>query len=95
MSRSNITSWRRVFGQANRSARRLTFALAVTTASGLLLVSGGTSVAQPDYSPTQCSTAHFFGPGPIVNGHHRQPTQAEIDERTRERSESKTSARVC
>jgi hypothetical protein len=38
---------------------------------------------QFDHLLARSLAGHLFEPGPIVNGHNRQPTQAEIDERTR------------
>jgi hypothetical protein len=44
----------------------------------------------------RCIVGHQFIPGPIVDGHHRQPTQAEFEARTRELLErSRRSAGPC
>jgi hypothetical protein len=52
-------------------------------------------MAQPGDAIKPCPTGHIFEPGPIVNGHNRQPTQAEIDERTRELWASRASVDFC
>jgi hypothetical protein len=43
-----------------------------------------------------CIVGHRFEPGPIVDGHYRQPTRAEFEARTRElRALSQRSAGSC
>jgi hypothetical protein len=43
-----------------------------------------------------CVIVHQFEPGPIVNGHHRQPTPGEIETRMQElRARSNTEAGPC
>ena len=43
-----------------------------------------------------CIVGHRFEPGPIVEGHHRQPTRAEFEARMRElRAWSQRSAGSC
>jgi hypothetical protein len=68
----------------------------VVLAFGLMLLSAGAATAQTGDGTEPCVTGPLFEPGAIVNGHHRQPTQGEIEERTRElRAWSKTSAGSC
>jgi hypothetical protein len=79
----------------------LTLFLAATVfmtalAIGLLLMAAPAAEAQIGNGTKRCVTADRFEPGPIVNGHHRQPTQAEIEARTQELwARSKTSAGAC
>jgi hypothetical protein len=69
--------------------------LMTTLAVGLILLSAWAASAQTDVGLKPCVTGHRFEPGPIVNGHARQPTPAEIEERTRELWASKASAGFC
>ena len=48
---------------------------------GMLLVSVGPATAEINDVATQCAIMNRFEPGPIVNGHQRQPTPREFDER--------------
>jgi hypothetical protein len=64
-------------------------------AHGLILFSAWAASAQTAGEINPHFTAHVFKPGTIVNGHNRQPTQAEIDERTLELWASKVSAGSC
>jgi hypothetical protein len=66
---------------------------ALTLACGLaamLAVAQPGSAAATDGEGTQsegaqrCIVGHRFEPGPIVDGHNRQPTRAEFEARTRE-----------
>ncbi len=64
-------------------------------ALGLILISAQAAPAQTAGAPS-CITGHKFEPGPIVNGHHRQPTTGEIEARTRElRARISMSADSC
>jgi hypothetical protein len=63
---------------------------------GLILMSARAATAQTDDGPRSCMPGHRFEPGPVVNGHHRQPTQSEIEARTQELwARSKTSVGSC
>jgi hypothetical protein len=66
----------------------------IVLALGAILFCTRAAMAQPG-GMKPCITGHLFEPGPIVNGHNRQPTQAEIDERTRELWASRASAGSC
>jgi hypothetical protein len=67
----------------------------VALAFGLILISAQAAPAQTAGTPP-CITGHKFEPGPIVNGHHRQPTAGEIEARTRElRTRISMSAGSC
>lgn len=55
----------------------------VALAFGLILITARAAPAQTA-GTEPCITGHKFAPGPIVNGHHRQPTSGEIEARTRE-----------
>jgi hypothetical protein len=90
----------RVLELAIQFLRRLGLSLATTIcvtalAVGLILLSAWAASAQTDAGLKPCVTGHRFEPGPIVNGHARQPTLAEIEERTRELWASKASAGFC
>jgi hypothetical protein len=91
----------RVFSRAMRALDRLTqsFVAAIfvmTLAPGVMLFSGrAAATAEPTSGIRPCLVGHLFEPGPIVNGHHRQPTQGEIDERLGELWTSKVSASSC
>jgi hypothetical protein len=56
----------------------------VALALGLILMSAGNAMVQTGYGTESCGTGHRFEPGPIVNGHHRQPTPCEIKARTQQ-----------
>lgn len=60
----------------------------------LLLISIGPCAAQSDDQPKPCLAEHRFWPGPIVNGHNRQPTAAEFERRVRELQAQDQNARV-
>ena len=45
------------------------------------LIAPGTATAQIGDGKPQCAIRAKFEPGPIVNGHQRQPTQREFDAR--------------
>jgi hypothetical protein len=65
----------------------------VALALGLILMSAQAATAQTGDGTEPCVTGHQFEPGPIVNGHRRQPTPGEPEARMRERrTRSKTSA---
>ena len=75
---------------------RVATACVVALVVGLILMSTRAATAQTGDGPKSCLTGHRFEPGPIVNGHHRQPTQIEIEARTQELwAGSKTSAGSC
>lgn len=56
----------------------------VAWALGLILMSATNAVAQTNDRTGSCATGHRFEPGPIVNGHHRQPTLGEVEARTQQ-----------
>jgi hypothetical protein len=56
----------------------------VALAFGLSLISAGNAMAQTGAETGTCIIGHRFEPGPIVNGHNRQPTPAEIESRTQQ-----------
>jgi hypothetical protein len=56
----------------------------VALAFGLILMSAGNAMVQTGCGTESCGTGHRFEPGPIVNGHHRQPTPGEIKARTQQ-----------
>jgi hypothetical protein len=67
------------------AALTLTCGLAAT----LAVAQPGTSAAEDGESTLSaaappCIVGHRFEPGPIVDGHNRQPTRAEFEARTRE-----------
>jgi hypothetical protein len=71
-------------------------ALAVVLALGLALTSAGDAMAETGGGIKPCIIEHQFEPGPIVNGHHRQPTLSEVEARTQQlRALSKASAGAC
>jgi hypothetical protein len=51
---------------------------------GLFLIPAQAATTQTGDRTKPFVTGHQFEPGPIVNGHHRQPTQGEIEARTQE-----------
>jgi hypothetical protein len=66
---------------------------ALTLACGLsvmlVLAQPGAAAAEdsegtPSEGAQPCIVGHRFAPGPIVDGHNRQPTRAEFEARTRE-----------
>ena len=69
--------------------------LVAAVALGMILFSAWAASAQPDVRTRPCVAGYLFEPGPIVNGRNRQPTQAEIEERTRELFAFKASAGFC
>ena len=89
-----------VLGVAIQFLRWLTLSVVTTISltvlvAGLLLFTAWAASAQTDSGPRSCVTGHRFEPGPIINGHNRQPTQAEIEERTRELWASKVDDSTC
>jgi hypothetical protein len=69
---------------------------AVALALGVTLISAGDAMAQTRGQTVPCIIEHLFEPGPIVNGHHRQPTLGEVEARTQQlRAFSKASAGFC
>ena len=69
---------------------------AVALALGLALNSAGDAMAQTRGKTALCIIEHRFEPGPIVNGHHRQPTFGEVEARTQQlRAFSKPNADFC
>ena len=68
----------------------------VALALGLALTSAGDAMAETGGGIKPCIIEHQFEPGPIVNGHHRQPTLGEVEARTQQlRAFSKASAGAC
>jgi hypothetical protein len=68
----------------------------VALALGLGLISAGDAMAQTGDATESCITGYRVEPGPIVNGHHRQPTPGEIKARTQQlRAWNKVSADAC
>jgi hypothetical protein len=68
----------------------------VVLALGLALISAGDAMAETGGGIKPCIIEHQFEPGPIVNGHHRQPTLGEVEARTQQlRALSKASAGSC
>lgn len=61
-------------------------AAVVPAANAASTVAGfaGDAMAQPGDGTVPCFAEHRFKPGPIVNGHHRQPTRSEIEARTQQ-----------
>src|SRR5579862_3002543 len=65
-------------------------------AVGLILVSVPAGTAPQGNGSQRCATAFKFGPGPVVNGQHRQPTAAEVDQRMQElQAQGKFNAGAC
>ena len=74
-------------------SRRTVAALTLTCGlSAMLFVAQPRAAAAEDAQGTlrvgaqPCIVGHRFEPGPIVDGHNRQPTRAEFEARTRELS---------
>ena len=73
--------------QSRRPVRALTFACSL---AAMLAWAQSAPAAADGSEGTQfgrtepCIVGHRFEPGPIVGGHHRQPTQAEFEARKRE-----------
>jgi hypothetical protein len=68
----------------------------VAFAISLLVVSTPVVMAQASARPAPCVIWHRFVPGPIVNGHRRQPTPSEVEARLRElQALSKMNAGAC
>jgi hypothetical protein len=68
----------------------------VAFAISLILVSAPAAKAQTGAGTEPCVTWHRFEPGPIVNGHRRQPTPREVEVRKRELlAWGKVSAGAC
>jgi hypothetical protein len=100
MFRSKNKSGQRAFNLTTRYrhllARSLsTVIFATALAPGFISHSAWAATDQSRGEIHSCITAHLFAPGPIVNGHHRQPTQAEIEERTWELAAGQASAGPC
>jgi hypothetical protein len=51
-------------------------------ALGLIVIFAGSAAAGTGNHAAPCVIGHRFEPGPIVNGHNRQPTPAEVEART-------------
>jgi hypothetical protein len=66
----------------------------VAFALGLMLISAGESFPGTIGGTVMCGTGCRFEPGPIVNGHHRQPTPREIEARL-QRLQALNKARAC
>jgi hypothetical protein len=56
----------------------------VAFAISLILSSASAAMAQTVAGTELCLVWHRFEPGPIVDGHRRQPTPGEVEARTRE-----------
>ncbi|HET6234842.1 MAG TPA: hypothetical protein VFE41_07740 [Acetobacteraceae bacterium] len=101
MLRTDGNSELRYFDQVIRFLHRPTLFLVAAVfigalALGLALVSARSATAQTGDGTRPCIIEHRFEPGPIVNGHHRQPTFGEIEARTRELwARSKTGSGAC
>jgi hypothetical protein len=72
-------------------SRRIVTALTLACGlSAMFAIAQPGSAAADDGKGTQsegaqpCIVGHRFEPGPIVDGHNRQPTRAEFEARTRE-----------
>jgi hypothetical protein len=53
-------------------------------ALGLIVIFAGSAAAGTGNHAAPCVIGHRFEPGPIVNGHNRQPTPAEVEARTQQ-----------
>jgi hypothetical protein len=100
MFRTDNKSGQRAFDLATRYCHWLPRSLATlifmtVLTPGFNSHSAWAANAQSGGEIKPCITALLFAPGPIVNGHHRQPTQAEIEERTWELSAKKASGDSC
>src|ERR1700761_5903570 len=63
---------------------------------GLVLMSAAHAVAQTNDRTESCPVGHRFEPGPIMSGHHRQPTLGEVEARTQQlRLWNKVNAGSC
>ena len=58
--------------------------VSAANAASTVASSAGDAMAQPGDGTVPCFAEHRFEPGPIVNGHHRQPTPSEIEARTQQ-----------
>jgi len=68
----------------------------VAFAISIILISAPAALAQTGAGPAPCAIWHRFVPGPIVNGHRRQPTPGEVESRLRElQALSKMNAGAC
>lgn len=56
----------------------------VAFAISLLMVSTPAAAAPASATAAPCTIWHRFVPGPIVNGHRRQPTPGEVEARLRD-----------
>jgi hypothetical protein len=71
-------------------SKRIVAALALACGVSAMLAVARPAPASADSEGTQsdrtqpCIVGHRFEPGPIVDGHYRQPTPAEFEARTRE-----------
>jgi hypothetical protein len=100
MIRNHDDNKPRVLETAIRFRRQLamssTPAIFVTALSfALILFTAHAATAGTVGGIRPCVTGHLFEPGPIVNGHNRQPTQTEIEERTQELYAIRASAASC
>jgi hypothetical protein len=91
---------RHVFEPLVRCLHGLTLSLVVTmfvnvVLPGMLLISAQAATAETSVRTAACATGHLFEPGPIANGRHRQPTQAEIEARTRDLWAGKINGGSC
>ena len=100
MSRTHDGPTRPVSELLVRCLHGLTLSLVVTMSvngllPGALSIFAQAATGEAGVGIMVCATGHLFEPGPIVNGHHRQPTQAEIETRTRELWASKMNGGPC
>jgi hypothetical protein len=100
MSRTHDGPTQHVSEPLVRSLHGLTLSIVVTMfvnvlLPGTLLISAQAATAETSVRIAACATGHVFEPGPIANGHRRQPTQAEIDARTRDLWASKINGGSC
>ena len=77
-------------------ARRIVAASTLACGSMLAVALAGPAVAVGGAGTRSGIVGYRFEPGPIVNGHNRQPTRAEFEARMRElRALSQTGAGPC
>jgi len=81
---------------SRETPRGLTKPQFAALAFGLLLIFARAATPQTGDGRRPCITGHQFKPGPIVDGHTRQPTPDEFEARMRQlQAWSKTNAGSC